>query len=268
SAGKTSLGDESKACGKADGDVVSLGDFGTLTYFFENPVVDGPGFDFAIFENGFINPADSFQAYLELAKVSVSNDGVHFYTFPSQCDQDTLIQVAGFGDFMDARKINNLAGKYILNFGTPFDLSVFSALSSLDCNNIRFIRIEDIAGSIDPETGSRDALQHLINDPFPTPFPGGGFDLDAVGIIHQKFPVQVQDDSYTSSANWYPNPCNGHLFYQKNKIPDQVEAWTLYGQKIPVSELANGEIQIPYHGLVLLQWNENGIVHHQWIHCL
>ncbi len=31
-----------------------------------------------------------------------------------------------------------------------------------------------------------DQYGHLINDPYPTPFESGGFDLDGVGIIHQK----------------------------------------------------------------------------------
>ena len=33
-----------------------------------------------------------------------------------------------------------------------------------------------------------DSQGHQINDPWPTDFPTGGFDLDAVGVIHQKQP--------------------------------------------------------------------------------
>ena len=31
-----------------------------------------------------------------------------------------------------------------------------------------------------------DSQGHQINDPWPTNFPTGGFDLDAVGVINEK----------------------------------------------------------------------------------
>ena len=33
---------------------------------------------------------------------------------------------------------------------------------------------------------SSDVNSHQINDPWPTPFDTGGFDLDAVGVINEK----------------------------------------------------------------------------------
>ncbi|MGD0785192.1 MAG: PEP-CTERM sorting domain-containing protein [Sedimentisphaerales bacterium] len=36
------------------------------------------------------------------------------------------------------------------------------------------------------EWSSMDSAGHKINDPWPTPFDTGGFDLDAVGVIHQQ----------------------------------------------------------------------------------
>ena len=41
----------------------------------------------------------------------------------------------------------------------------------------------DVVGSIDPMYGTRDSLGNLINDPWPTPFATGGFDLDAVAVL-------------------------------------------------------------------------------------
>ncbi len=38
------------------------------------------------------------------------------------------------------------------------------------------------------EWSSMDSVGSKINDPWPTPFPTGGFDLDAVGVIHQEQP--------------------------------------------------------------------------------
>src|SRR3954451_22815791 len=52
--------------------VVSLGDGGWLTMNFAQPITNGTGADFVVFENGF---SDTF---LELAFVEVSSDGVNF----------------------------------------------------------------------------------------------------------------------------------------------------------------------------------------------
>ena len=79
-------GDGSSATGPADattGDegnpfpVVSLGDGGSATLTFAQPLADVPGPDFAVFENAFNG------AFLELAHVEVSSDGVNFFRFPS-----------------------------------------------------------------------------------------------------------------------------------------------------------------------------------------
>jgi hypothetical protein len=39
-------------------------------------------------------------------------------------------------------------------------------------------------GSLNPSYGTKDALGRFINDPWPTAFESGGFDLDAVGVMH------------------------------------------------------------------------------------
>ncbi len=76
SLGYASDGDSSLAIGPADGTIVSLGDSGIATLTFATPIYDGPGPDFAVFENGFRNPADSTQAFLELAFVEAeAQDG-------------------------------------------------------------------------------------------------------------------------------------------------------------------------------------------------
>jgi hypothetical protein len=51
--GHTSYGDDSCALGPADNNVVSLGDSGYAIVKFDIPISDGPGFDFAVFENAF-----------------------------------------------------------------------------------------------------------------------------------------------------------------------------------------------------------------------
>ncbi len=196
--------------GPADGKVVSLGDKGTVTIFLNPPIYDGPGYDFAVFENGFRSLNDSALAFLELAYVEVSSDGKNFFTFPAiSLTQDTA-QVGPF-EMLDARKIYNLAGKYISGYGTPFDLSDLTGFkdNGLDLNNISFIRIRDVGGSINPMLASYDSHGHKINDPYPTPFLSSGFDLDAIGLINIK----------TTTVRVFPNPTDGQIFIQsKNKI--------------------------------------------------
>nr|WP_303652848.1 PEP-CTERM sorting domain-containing protein [Paludisphaera mucosa] len=86
---------------------------------------------------------------------------------------------------LDARDLNNLAGKYVAGYGTGFDLAELAGVSPLlDVHNVTFVRIIDVVGSIDPAHGRYDAHGHLVNDPYATPFGSSGFDLTGVGVIH------------------------------------------------------------------------------------
>ena len=78
SLGNANFGLESDGIGIADGIVVSLGDGGTAVTTFTNLVLNGPGYDFAIFENGYTND------YLELALVEVSSDGLNTMVLPAK----------------------------------------------------------------------------------------------------------------------------------------------------------------------------------------
>jgi hypothetical protein len=175
--GIASAGDSSFANGKADGITVSLGDGGSATCAFSPLIVNGSGNDFAVFENSFDG------LFLELAFVEVSSDGVHFFRFPARSLSDTTAQTASFGT-SDATRINNLAGKYRVGFGTPFDLSELSGEAGLDLNHVSHVRIVDVVGAMDNQFAARDSHGSKINDPWPTPFSSGGFDLDAIGVIH------------------------------------------------------------------------------------
>lgn len=159
--------------------VISLGDGGSIVLGFPAGLADGPGIDFAVFENGF---SDGF---LELAMVEVSSNGHDFVAFP--CFSETSVdRQKGPFDTLDARCIFNLAGKYRAGFGTGFDLAGLPVSAGVDPNALQFVRIRDVVGSVNPAFGSRDSEGRLINDPWPTPFESGGFDLDAVGLIHLK----------------------------------------------------------------------------------
>ncbi len=209
SLGKVTVGDSLSAIGPAGNAIVSLGDGGEAILTFANPIKNGPGFDFAIFENGFY--ADSL-AFLELAFVEVSSNGLHYVRFPSVCNADTLQQLNYFGG-MDASKINNLAGKYIGLYGTPFDLEIFASLSSIDINRITHIKIIDVVGSLQNPYGNRDSNGHLINDPWPTAFPSSGFDLDAVAVIHENNETAVTELILPRKIEFFPNPLHTHEIY-------------------------------------------------------
>jgi len=255
--GLVCTGDFNSAIGKAgENGVVSLGDGGYAILTFEKPIVNGQGSDFAVFENSFDGN------FLELAFVEVSSDGVNYYRFPSTSLTQDTIQVLSFGT-IDAKKINNLAGKYQALYGTPFDLDDLKNEHGLDINNITHVKIIDIIGSIDDDYASYDVLGNKINDPFPTCFPTGGFDLDAVGVINQKTVTTQASDMLV-----YPNPASNfviinsfepqeynliRLYNDKGLLVKEIIPTSLYENKIDLSDISLG---IYYLSLV----NNEGII--------
>lgn len=209
SLGPVSSGVDVDGMGAANGTLVSLGDSGVAVLQFFTPIVDGWGADFAVFENGFLDPADSQMAYLEVAFVEVSSDGSNFFRFPAQSLVDTEMQIAGAGVYTDCRQYHNLAGKYRSTFGTPFDLAELPNNLLLNKNRITHVRLVDAIGSIGTE-GTRDAMDRKINDPFPTPFSTGGFDLDAVAVLNDVTSQGVENASATG-VKIAPNPATDRL---------------------------------------------------------
>lgn len=197
--GKVTFGEIGFAYGAPDPKVLSLGDGGAATFFFEQTLFDGEGYDFAVYENGFDDH------FLELAFVEVSSDGKNFIRFPSQSETSIDTQIGAF-DLLETRKIHNLAGKYPAKWGTPFDLSELEDHDNLDVKAISHIRIVDVVGSIDSVFCSHDAQGRIVNDPWPTPFESGGFDLDAIGVIHQNS-LSIEEHA---EVLIYPNPVSIH----------------------------------------------------------
>ncbi len=200
SLGLTTVGDSSMATGKAQANgVVSLGDGGSAICTFAYPIMDGPGNDFAVFENSIDD------TFLELAFVEVSSDGVNYVRFPAHSLTDTLNQTGSFGS-TNATKINNLAGKYRAGYGTPFDLQELTGKAGLDITRITHVKIVDVVGSLNDAYASRDFYKNKVNDPWPTPFPSSGFDLDAVGVIHENKITGIRENTLKESLSFYPNP--------------------------------------------------------------
>jgi hypothetical protein len=181
SLGYASFGTPAMALGRAEGtatDCVSLGDGGWATLSFAYPIPNGLGPDFAVFENSF---SDTF---LELGFVEVSSDGANFFRFPAVSLTPTDTQVGSFGT-LDPTNINNLAGKYRAGYGTPFDLQELAGVSPLlNIDAVTHVRVVDVVGSVQDPYATYDSQNHKVNDPWPTPFDSGGFDLDAVGVLH------------------------------------------------------------------------------------
>ena len=239
SLGFANVGDSSDAFGKADGTTVSLGDGGEAIVELSQPVFNGPGNDFAVFENGFS------ATFLELAFVEVSSNGIEFFRFPSTSQTQVVSQVGTFGNLF-ATEIHNLAGKYHVNYGTPFDLDEIPDTGLLNKFAITHIKIIDVIGKINEAFSTFDSSGKAINDPWPTPFGSSGFDLDAVGLIHVNGINSVKQEKLVLSI--FPNPANDFLTIESNLLISQVQFIDLTGRvfdyqnhrKIDISGLNSG----------------------------
>ena len=162
--------------------------------------------------------------------MEVSSDGNHFVRFPAISLTPESPKIGTFGT-LDTRKINNLAGKYRLNYGTPFNLEDLHDSAGIDVHQISHVRIIDAVGCIQNPFATYDSQGHKINDPWPTPFDTGGFDLDAIGVIHYsnvgieeagRYPIRI-----------YPNPCQDDVMLLfPSVIPCRVELSEVTGATI------------------------------------
>jgi hypothetical protein len=243
--------DPQKALGPVTGqlgDVVSLGDLnqtqinqesppGRITLMFYDDqtgdpngiIPNGPGYDFAVFENGFIAALSDAgqgilagQMFAELAHVEVSSNNQHFARFPSVSLTPTL--VGPFGT-VEITQIHNLAGKHPnsngQSFGTPFDLSDLAdhplvINGQVDLEAIRYLRIVDIPGSGDytdeasvltnPESAplfNAYGFDHPVYDVWHT-VGSGGFDLEAVGLMQeQQYAADINLDGLVDYGDFH-----------------------------------------------------------------
>lgn len=253
SIGKTTVGVAEDALGKSDAKFVSLGDAGEAILHFPFPIYNEIGNDFAVFENGFSQNGDEANFYfMELATVEVSENGIDFIAFESTSNIDTNVQVGSFST-TNCTKVNNLAGKYPLHYGTPFDLE------ELGLDSIISIKIVDVVGSINTLYASFDSQGNKINDPFPTPFPSSGFDLNAIAALNQKNKIIdttlfISSRNETLNINFYPSSLkNGEYIYIKTENFEQKKLliFNTLGEKVftkrftknikwQVNNLANG----------------------------
>ncbi len=268
SLGYPTVGDSSMAVGKAGTNgVVSLGDGGNAVLTFYPAIKNKAGYDFAIFENGFQFIADSGLAFLEFAFVEVSSDGQYFVRFPAISNVDTSVQCDPYG-ISDAAKVDQLAGKYVFPYGTPFDLELLKDTPGLDVNRITHIRLVDVVGSIDAPYAQRDSRGVIINDPWPTDFPNCGFDVDAIGVINQNDPNSLEE-TLQQTLVLYPNPSVAHAAVRLHlplwNMPAQVKVYDINGKMILTQQLnhAGDYLQaaaLP-KGIFLVEAEQQGITY-------
>ncbi len=160
-------------------DVVSLGSGGSIVVSFApNAIVDGPGVDFIVFENPFWVGGNSSDIYAEPGEVSVSDDGVTWFTFPCSPALDSQ-SAHGMGV---APPYGQCAGWHVVystptNGISPFDSTVAGGdafdLADLGITRAQYVRIVDKTNEECPESGGPDT---------------NGFDLDAVSIVNAETP--------------------------------------------------------------------------------
>ena len=240
-------------------DVISLGDGGMATVTFASPICNLDGPDFAVFENGFgidslYDPTQTLH-FLELAFVEVSSDGEHFFRFPAVTYVPYDQQLGGYGG-INPSQIHNFAGKYDQFYGTPFDLDEVEDNELLDKNRITHVRIIDVVGCIKPEYATYDSEGHIVNDPWFTSFDTGGFDLEAVGVIHDLAHNDVHEDAI-DAISMYPNPVNNQLFVKAENL-QSVEVYNLVGQRVLATEDAVIDMSTLTEGIYFVRINIDG----------
>jgi len=233
--------DPNKALGPATGDsldIVSLGDLnqsqldshqppGQITLAFDEPIRNGSGYDFVVFENGLISRVDTSggsvagEMFAELGYVDVSSNGQDFVRFPAV--SLTAEAVGPYGT-IEISNVYNLAGKHPnadgICTGTPFDLQEIAECLEIvsgvvDINDIRYVRIVDIPGSgdfhdeaimhVDPHTGpdwDNYAETHPIYDAWVT-WGSAGLDLQAVGVLkEQQYSADINLDGAVDMSDF------------------------------------------------------------------
>ncbi|MDR1757818.1 MAG: T9SS type A sorting domain-containing protein [Bacteroidales bacterium] len=210
--------------------VVSLGDGGYAILTFETPIQDKEGYDFAVFENSFSS------TFLELAFVEVSSDGNRWVRFPATSNVQSISQVDAYGT-IDPTLLHNLAGKYKAGWGTPFDLADLRDSTGIDLDNITMIKIIDVVGNIAPRYARTDARGHYINDPYPTAFASGGFDLAGVAVLNGN--VGIANIQKNNQLKLYPNPTKNQLSIENGEWKiENVQILDLTGRIITNSQLS------------------------------
>jgi len=175
-------------------DIVALGVGGELTLGFSVTIVDGPGADLVVCENGFSFAAPS-DIFAELAFVEVSTDGVNFARFPTRYG-GPLGPLPAFGTSpmgtfggmcgglpVVANVVTNAVDPFdpVTAGGEALDLADLAGdplvvAGLVDLQAIHFVRLVDVEEGVHVDSFGATIWDH------------GGFnssaDIDAVSAIH------------------------------------------------------------------------------------
>jgi len=195
--GDVSFGQPTDMLGSA-GTAFSLGDGGWITVTFDAPVINGPGADLAVFENGF---AFGGGIFMELGFVEVSSDGIHFARLPALARKTQATPSFGGSNPSD---FYNLGGNYAGGTGidledlvTAEDPLVVSGV--VDLTAITHVRIVDVIGDYTGPGRTYDYLSRVVSDPYPTAYASGGMDLTGIAVLHQAVRTSVAMPSQRTS---------------------------------------------------------------------
>lgn len=172
-------------------DVCTLGVGGSLTLAFDVVIVNGPGADFSVFENGFLASGAPF---CEVAYVEVSSNGVDFARFPTRyagpatglpgftAPWGTYSGLTGFVPVL-ANVTSNQVDPFdpVVSGGEAFDLAALASDplvvgGQVDLADVRQVRIADV-----PHQTATDSAGAVI---FDNSGATGTSDLDAVAVIN------------------------------------------------------------------------------------
>ena len=138
-----------------------------------------------------------------------------------------------------------------------FDLDEVEDNPLLDKNRVTHVRVVDVVGCIQPEYATYDCQGHVINDPWPTPFASSGFDLDAVGVIHDLAHYDVVEESDIISVTIYPNPVQDVLSVDANNV-NSITVYSLTGQRVVEAEGNHVDVSALLPGIFFVRVTING----------
>lgn len=179
-------------------EVCSLGKDGWITLKFNPPIFNGPDKDFTVFENAFVYSDNPYLVFEEWMIVSVSDDGVNWFTFPFDSISGTGFAgktptASGSVNFFDP----------VVSGGDAFDLD----LSGMD--SVHFVRLQDATRYQSPDRLSAD--------------------LDAVLALHQVTGMEEE-----KLSRWNITVSNGKIIISGDMPAEYLTLVNLLGQSFKV----------------------------------
>ncbi|MFK7784271.1 MAG: T9SS type A sorting domain-containing protein, partial [Crocinitomicaceae bacterium] len=123
------------------------------------------------------------------------------------------------------------------------------------------VKIIDVVGMISGNHVQTDSNGNPINDPYPTAFASGGFDLDAVGVIHQG-PVGLNEHDNVL-FNVYPNPAQsgGTINVSSETNVKELTLISLSGKVVAKSDSTIIQLNNEANGIYILRvQTEHGVL--------